>query len=373
MLQVTATFPPEAGGVETHVRELSSQLLRLGWGVEVMTSDRSGRLPRDENLDGVRVRRLPAWPKHKDWLIAPGMVSGILKTDADIVHVQGITDFTPPLAMGACRLRNIPYVVTFHTGGHPSRLRTQLRSVQWKVLSPLVRRASHRIAVGRYEASLFRRAMSGHDPEISVIRNGGHVLDPPPPQPTVAEQAGAVISEGAVRLLSVGRLERYKGHDRAIEAVAVLLGRGCDSYLTILGTGPDRDRLSRRSAALGVDSRVTIASLPAGDRSSMANEMARATVVLLLSRYEAHPLTVMEARSVGTPVLVLMGSGLTELVEEGYCTGVRREAGPEETATAIVKTIAGRIPAPNSPPVPTWEDCAVSVAAVYDRVLQRHR
>lgn len=373
VLQVTARFLPEMGGIEAHVRELSTMLVELGWDVDVLTSDRTGQLPSEERIGGVLVRRLPAWPRKRDWLLAPGIAGAIRSTDADIIHVQGITDFTPPMAMLACLMGSKPYVVTFHTGGHPSAFRTRLRGLQWKALSPLVRRASHRIAVSRFEAAIFHRAMGRKDAAISVIRNGGHAYHAPPSSPTVAELGGVVISGAAVRLLSVGRLERYKGHDRAIEATAALLRRGLDAHLTILGVGPDAQRLRRLAAEQSIETRVTITSIPARDRLSMANEMARASVVLLLSDYEGHPVSIMEARSVGAPVIVLLGSGLTELVDDGHCIGVSPNAGPEETADTILRVVSSPHPVLSTSEVPTWEACAEEVAVTYMSALRMNR
>ena len=64
----------------------------------------------------------------------------------DLVHVQGVNNFLPPMALASAQRTGIPTVVTFHTGGHSSRLRNMIRETQWQALRPLLRRlkSSHR-------------------------------------------------------------------------------------------------------------------------------------------------------------------------------------------------------------------------------------
>ena len=47
-----------------------------------------------------------------------------------------------PLAMLSAALRRIPYVVTFHPGGHSSEARNRLRGAQQRLLWPLLARAA---------------------------------------------------------------------------------------------------------------------------------------------------------------------------------------------------------------------------------------
>ena len=96
-------------------------------------------------------------------------------------------------------------MVTFHTGGHSLRHRNAMRSVQWRLAGRLLRNAASLVAVSRFEAeTLSEQARLGSKP-VTVIRNGGTL----PPTP-----AGTAVVPG--RIVSSGRLERYKGHHRVI-------------------------------------------------------------------------------------------------------------------------------------------------------------
>jgi hypothetical protein len=67
VLTVVHRFLPELGGTETHVAEVTRRLVHQpDLELTVLTTDRSGGLPPDEVVSGVRVLRKPAWPRDRD-------------------------------------------------------------------------------------------------------------------------------------------------------------------------------------------------------------------------------------------------------------------------------------------------------------------
>ena len=55
IIQVCPRFIPNIGGIETHVYEISKRFANKH-EVHVFTTDPTGRLPREELLDGVRIK-----------------------------------------------------------------------------------------------------------------------------------------------------------------------------------------------------------------------------------------------------------------------------------------------------------------------------
>ncbi len=161
---VTSRFPPQLGGTEVHVSEVAQRIAGRGVDVTVLTTDVSGRLPPVEQRGELAVRRFPARPRSTDLYASPGLAREVVQGGYDLVHVQGVHTFVPPMALVAAQRAGIPTVVTFHTGGHSSRLRATLRSAQWWALRPLLRRSHALIAVCAYEVELFAHRL-GVDPE----------------------------------------------------------------------------------------------------------------------------------------------------------------------------------------------------------------
>src|SRR4051812_18557033 len=139
ILMIASRYPPFAGGTETHVREVSARLAAAGHSVTVLTADPSKTLPRSEVSDGVAIRRVPAWPRRRDYMFAPRVLAEIRRGDWDVAHVQGYHTLFAPLAVLALWLARIPFALTFHSGGHSAWFRRAVRHVQYLLLSPLVR------------------------------------------------------------------------------------------------------------------------------------------------------------------------------------------------------------------------------------------
>ncbi len=361
LLMVSANHFPVMGGVEMHLREVTPRLAAAGVEVEVLTTDRTGRLPRLEQQEGVLIRRVAAWPRTRDYYIAPGILRHMAKGSWDIVHVHSYQTAVPPLAMlGAIRDR-VPFVLSFHSGGHASSMRNRLRRSQQMALRPLVGRARRLIAVSPFEVRLFARSMKLPLDRFVTIPNGA---DMPQPSPGVGP------SQESPLILSVGRLESYKGHQRAIRAFPHLLSEIPAARLRIVGTGPYAGQLHGLVDDMGLRAAVTVGSLPPGERQAMADLVASASLVVLFSEYEANPVAVMEALALRRPVLAAHTSGLADLADQGLISTIPLAASPVETARAMVDAVRRPIA---SPPVSlqTWDSCAADLLAVYRDVLAR--
>jgi glycosyltransferase involved in cell wall biosynthesis len=355
---VSSRAQPEIGGIEAHVAEVAGRLVAHGYEIELLTTDRTGDLPKVErHPEGYLVRRFRSYPRRRDYYFSPGLFWAVLRAKADLVHVQGVHTAVPPAAMLAAWLRRMPYLLTFHTGGHSSALRERARGTQWRVLAPLLRRANRLIGVSVYEGHRFDDVLGWPRGTITVIRNGGSL----PPVDGVAKVPG--------RIITVGRVERYKGHHRAIEALPHLLPSHPDAHVQVLGAGPYEAELLALAESLGVRDRVSIEFVPPVDRALMAERVASASVSTLLSDYEAHPVVVMEALTAGTPTVVSRTSGLTELADLGWVVGVDADATPEETALAIARQLDDPV-LPDPSVLPTWETCVAGVADTYDSIMK---
>lgn len=358
---ITTRAQPEIGGIESHVAEVAGRIAAAGYDLELLTTDRSGRLPRVEQADGYTIRRFRAYPAGRDWYLSPGLFWAALRARYDLVHVQGIHTLVPPLAMLAAILRRTPFVLTFHTGGNSSAFRERARRTQFRILTPLLRRAHTLIGVSLYEARRFEEIMGLAHGDITVVRNGGSL---PPVQGVVEPEPGLVVS--------VGRIERYKGHHRLVEALPHLLEQHPAARVEILGQGPYEAELLRLAERLGVADRVSIRFVPPVDRAQMGEAIARAAVMTLLSDYEAHPVAVMEALTAGRPAVVSRTSGLTELEELGWAVGVDADASPQETARAIERQLADPV-VPAAAELPTWETCVAGVVDTYESMASGPR
>jgi glycosyltransferase involved in cell wall biosynthesis len=354
VLIVAARFLPELGGIENHIHEVTRRIAKRGdFNLTVLTTDRSGTLPTREEFDGFAVLRCRSYPRHRDYYFAPSLYRLVGNGSYDLVHCQGIHTAVPILAMMAARRARIPYAVSLHTGGHSSEFRHRLRNIQWRTLGPLLRRAQVVVAVSRFEQQIFQKACNLNASRFRIVRNGGDL------------PVGSLRTDPIPhRIVSSGRLERYKGHQRVIEALPIVQRSIPDATLHILGAGPYEGRLRALIKTLGVDSSVTIEYIAPNDRKRMAESLCQASVFAALSEYEAHPVAVMEALTLGIPTVGLTTTGIGELVDDGLVKGILRDASPTAVANVLVAALNSSYRSAATT-LPTWDIAAEDLARVY--------
>jgi glycosyltransferase involved in cell wall biosynthesis len=114
------------------------------------------------------------------------------------------------------------------------------------------------------------------------------------------------------QLLCVGRLTPAKGQVLLIRALAQLRDRGLRFHLTLVGAGPDRDRVEAEIAGLGLRNAVTLTG--ALTQGQVRERFARADIFVLPSLAEGIPVVLMEAMSCGVPCVSTPVNGIPELV-----------------------------------------------------------
>jgi glycosyltransferase involved in cell wall biosynthesis/GT2 family glycosyltransferase len=356
ILMVTPRSPLEQGGVERHVMETSRRMAVAGVQVEVLCTDPELRKAKDETRDGVLIRTVRAWPRGRDWYLAPGIWREMGRGKWDLVHVQSYHTLVAPLAMLRALTLRLPYVVTFHGGGHSSEVRNRSRRAQMRLLRPLLRRAARLVAIARFEIEEYGAALGAPPERWAFIPNGTDLSF------SDAELAGA--EPALPTLASVGRLERYKGHHRVLEAFPVVLEREPEARLLIVGKGPYEAELRRQAETLGVADRVEITSVPPGDPAGMAALLGRVSLVVLMSEFESHPLVALEAAAARRRLLVAEAGGLREIAEDGFGRGIPLDSTPEEIAAAALEELAKPLPR-RSPSLTSWDQCAAALLDLY--------
>ena len=141
---------------------------------------------------------------------------------------------------------------------------------------------------------------------VSVVHYG---IDPPA---SIVPAKFAEAHGGRQVILSAGRLCEQKGFDVLIQAASQLRERRDDFVVLIAGDGNLEDRIRTQIAELGLDETVHLI----GFQSPLRPAIAGANVFALASRYEGMPTVLLEAMSVGTPVVATAVNGVPELIPE---------------------------------------------------------
>jgi len=356
VLMVTPRSPLSQGGVERHVMEVSRRLAAAGSEVEVLCTKPGGPPLREERRDGVLIRTLRAWPANRDWCLAPRIWTEMARRPWDVVHVQSYHTFVAPLAMLRALSLGIPYVVTFHGGGHSSDARNRARRLQRRLLRPLLRRAAKLVAIARFEVSDYGAELGLGPERFAMIPNGTDLA--------FSASSNGSGRDGAPLLATVGRLERYKGHHRVIAAFPEVLRGEPAARLLVIGTGPYEDELRRQVDELGIGAAVEFTSTPPDQPTAMAELLGRVSLVVLMSEFESHPLVALEAAAAGCRLLVADAGGLAEIAEDGIARAIPLDEDPDAVGRAALEELA--LPPPSKQPqLTSWDECAARLLELY--------
>lgn len=201
---------------------------------------------------------------------------------------------------------------SYHGGYHPpTRLRRLLAPVFNGYTNHFLRRhADAVVAVAEHakEALVGERVAAER---ITVIHNGLPDCEVPPDQASdLRRQWG--IPEDAIVVGLASRLERIKGIDHAIRAVAQL-GPGWPALrLVIVGAGPVEPELRGLVRALDLTDRVEFV----GYRSDIPICMAAFDIFLLPSLVEHHSIGLLEAMRAGKAIVATTVGGNPESVAD---------------------------------------------------------
>jgi glycosyltransferase involved in cell wall biosynthesis/GT2 family glycosyltransferase len=357
VLMVTPLSPLHQGGVERHVMEVSKRAAAAGAEVEVLCTEPGGPKLQEEERDGVKIRTVRAWPANRDWCLAPRIWREMSRRPWDVVHVQSYHTFVAPLAMLRALTLGIPYVVTFHGGGHSSEARNRVRGLQRALLRPLLKRAERLVAVARFEIEEYGGELGIPAGKFALIPNGTDLA--------FSDARGANgTPEGPPAIATIGRLERYKGHHRVIDAFPFVLKREPEARLVVVGTGPYEEELRERAQALGIAEKVEFTSTPPDQPAAMAELLQRISLVVLLSDFETHPLVALEAAAAGRRLLVADASGLGELAADGFARAIPLDESPEGVGEAVIEELA-KPPQAGRPQLSSWDECTAELLALY--------
>ena len=124
------------------------------------------------------------------------------------------------------------------------------------------------------------------------------------------------VLHNPVRLLWAGQLRPVKGLAYLLEAVKLLIDRGFNVHLTIVGDGEQGDYLRDLASKLGLKHAVEFPGyVPPGP--ALKTYFDRADIYVLPSLSEGIPKVLLEAMAAGLPIVATKVGGIPDIIEDG--------------------------------------------------------
>ncbi len=175
--------------------------------------------------------------------------------------------------------------------------------------------STHIIAVSESTRDYVVESEGVEPGRVTTIYNGIDLsIYKPRPEAKQAMRARYGFPPEAFVIAGVGRLSYQKNFTLFLDVAALVISRHPNAYFAIAGKGAEEASLQAHARTLGIESRVKFLGY-VGDMPSLYPAI---DMLLLTSRYEGLPITILEAMATGT---VLVSSKL-DGVQEVLCDGV---------------------------------------------------
>lgn len=355
----------ENGGMNVYVRAVCEELSRRGIPTEVFTRRSAASTPERlrlaehswvnalavgpaEDLDKAQlVDLLPAFAE------ATLAVARRRRMSFGLVH----SHYWLSGWVGA-RLRDewkLPWFHTFHTLARVKNARAAEGSVmepdyRIAVEQMIVRDCDRLIASSAQEAEDLLHFYGAGRGRVSIVAPG---VDLATFTPTAGNDLRRQHGLGdAPVVVFAGRLERLKGAEIVVKALAMLPHEGSrpGPILLLIGddshngaaesaaSGGERARLMALARQLGIEARVRF--LGAVDQHALAGYLSLAAVCVVPSYNESFGLVALEAAACGTPVVAARVGGLPTIVKDGLTGYTVQSHDPAQYAERIGRLLA---------------------------------
>ncbi|CAJ36559.1 glycosyltransferase family 4 protein [Methanocella arvoryzae] len=347
---VNALFHPFSGGVEKHMYELSRELVKQGVDVTIVTARLSG-LPAYEEIDGVRVHRVPCLEIRVPGLYPPPYIVSPLfsfylrKLDKqynfDIIHLQN--RFFPDFDTAAiyARLAKKPFMMTIHNA-RPVGIAPQITvfglAYDWLIGRWPFALADRIIAVSEWVRGDIAKYWINKD-KIIPVHNGINVKDF---RPTDAMRVRTQYGIGKdPMLLFVGRMITQKGIPYLIDAMPAVLEKHPDVKLFLVGRGNALPGLKKKVAQMGLEKSVLFSGYLSEEQ--LKETYGTCDIFVLPSVWEVLPIAILEAMSSAKPVVCTTAGGNRELVRDGVNGYVVPMRDPGALAAKINELLSDKV------------------------------
>lgn len=294
-------YHPHIGGYTKNIHELAKRLVEEGYEIAVVTCNTESFEPL-EIMDGVLIQRLPSlkllggtFPIPKPFLRLFCFLFS--KSDYDVVVTQTRFFVTSLLGMFYAKIHKLPLV-------HVER-GTCHSVVSNRLVSLVARIYDHTVGTAIVKAAKLNVCVS-ESARTFVLHLGG--------KDTMVVYNGVDMPKHTnwVKITYVGRLVYAKGVQDLIRAFELCCNASDQLRLVIIGDGNYRKRLESQARASQYGNRILFCGELEHD--SAMEMLASSDIFVNPSYSEGLPTSVMEAASLGLPIIATDVGGTSEII-----------------------------------------------------------
>jgi glycosyltransferase involved in cell wall biosynthesis len=197
------------------------------------------------------------------------------------------------------------------------------------------RRTSHFITVSQAVRQGMIERHEAPEGRITVVPNGIEALHPRSLTPPAAIRAELGISLDAPIIVCTARLEKEKDVATLLSAMKRVAGEFPSARCLVAGEGAERGQLEGQIRSLGLEQEVKLL----GYRKDAHSLIQAADIFVLPSLAEPFGLVILEAMSLGRPVVATRAGGPLEIVVDGKTGVLAKPANPQSLASSLLRLL----------------------------------
>lgn len=333
LMVVTPYFYPKVGGLENYAYHISKGLKeKYSWKIVIVSSNHEEKKYKEEQIDGMKIYRLPRWFNISNTPINPMwyfQIKDIIKKEnPDLINAHTPVPFISDTTASVCG--NIPFILTYHTGTMMLK-GNLLKDFLIKFYESFILNISLKKAKKIICSSDFVRFdfLKDYFQKTITITPG---VDINRFKPGIINLKNRILFVAGLK-----KAEKYKGLEYLLSAVNIIKKNIKDVKLTIVGDGDYSKYYKKLCQDLEIGRNVEFKGILYN--KNLVEEYQKTNVFVLPSLYDSCPLVLLEAMACKKPVVGTNVGGIPFVIDDNKTGLLVPPKEPKALAETIVKIL----------------------------------
>lgn len=333
LMIVAPYFYPKIGGMENFAYNISKGLKEeYGWEVVVVTSNHVEKKYIEEEMDGLKIYRLPSWFKISNTPINPlwyFQIKKIMKKEKpDVINAHTPVPYISDIS--AMVYGDFPFILTYHTGSMMLKgnllIDFLIKFYESTVLKITLNKAEKIICSSDYVKLDFLKEYT--DKTITITPG----VDINRFKPRISNSKNIILFVGSLR-----KSDKYKGLEYLLSAVSMIKINCKNTMLTVVGGGDNIMYYKKLCKKLKIERNVEFKDELHGN--GLVKQYQKTNVLVLPSLSESFGMVLLEAMACKKPVIGTNIGGIPNVIDNGENGLLVPPKNPKALAEAIIKIL----------------------------------
>lgn len=303
-------YPSINGGAELIIQKLAESMVKRGYQITVVCSDRNKNKKNEEYINGVRVIYVKSYFDIFKVPFAPTYFFALWKIKPDLIHCHGTAPGFSDVAVIYAKFRGIPCLLTYHFDGNADGVLGQVLSLVYNftINSLIVRLANKITATGKSYAEtspVLKKVMN----KVTIVPNGIDIKHFNTENKII--KGNYKLPKGKI-ILWVGRFVKYKGLAYLIEAMKKV----DNATLLIIGSGMLERELKELVKKDNLGKKIKFVGQIKNRDLPYFYHKAYIYVLSSITRGENFSISSLEALGCGVPVIASDLPGVRDMISK---------------------------------------------------------